>query len=949
MSDYQGMRWFKCDLQIQTPEDGAHWDDVELSLGEPRRPLVAPQADINGVVGSSVPDESGIQEKARRFLRRCHELDLHVVGITDHNYSSKHEPRDWFITHLVEQNKSVARDLNRDPLYILPGFEVDIGYHVLCLFEPAKKVSHLSRVNMILTKLGLTENQRFRAGRPEPLRSNNATVSLKLLLEIVQGEHNGIVIAAHSDQNDGLLTNARNIKDYQLEDLLAVEVTSIPVGNIKNILEGTNREWSRAKRNPAFIMSSDAKSLKVDGDGKPVANSLGYRFTWLKMSKPSIESLRQAFLDNTSRIHLNSDCPVDSHPRIISIEVRGAAFLEDKKLHFAPNLNCIIGGRGSGKSTLLEYLRFVMESDQNPSLHDEVKKKHASIRSTIDGREAELRVTFEVQPGVVDTIVLNLDQDVHSVDGRAVHDLSTVLKQLQVQFFSQGELSYLTKPEQNQLLRLIDVACGNDLMELQSKENEQRTKIQQLFSSRHQLAVLEADIKRITQELEEMNRQWQARKDIQHEALAHQRAQVAKRYLKQIIEDTKSDKEKLLQLTNEIKENHKPIGKQSDDWPHTEWYRAFDIGVAAARENLQQDIETAIGSYHGALLLLINENQQWPQIKEELDSAEKEFLAACAAKGLQPDDVSRLQDLDKQRHLKQEELSLKDKQAELIQGKAAEFSQSLTELHDLWKQQYQTRERVCTEIRERSDATLVEIVYMRDESSFNAAWERLSPKDSRTKLGRNWLILGNELFGVFNPKKDLSPWEVLEQWRVDVLTIPPGLQFNGLITEVSSYLDSEDIRSVWENVRLTRIADFIDVELLRGDGSSAGKMSGAGGKTLSEGQRNTAVLNLMLAEGNGPIVIDQPEDELDSNFIYSDLVPLLRRIKVNRQLIMATHNANLPVNADAEMIIAVEAREGQGKYRSQGGLDQKDVALAVLDIMEGSETAFKRRSEKYHF
>jgi ABC-type cobalamin/Fe3+-siderophores transport system ATPase subunit len=146
-------------------------------------------------------------------------------------------------------------------------------------------------------------------------------------------------------------------------------------------------------------------------------------------------------------------------------------------------------------------------------------------------------------------------------------------------------------------------------------------------------------------------------------------------------------------------------------------------------------------------------------------------------------------------------------------------------------------------------------------------------------------------------------------------------------------------------VRISRVSDGIDVELLREDRTVAGSMSGA----LSEGQRNTVLLNLMLARGEGPIVIDQPEDELDSSFIYRTLVRDLRAAKSKRQLIVATHNANLPVNADAEQIYALEARDGRGKPRAHGGLDRKGVAEAVLDIMEGSEQAFKQRSEKYHF
>jgi len=118
---------------------------------------------------------------------------------------------------------------------------------------------------------------------------------------------------------------------------------------------------------------------------------------------------------------------------------------------------------------------------------------------------------------------------------------------------------------------------------------------------------------------------------------------------------------------------------------------------------------------------------------------------------------------------------------------------------------------------------------------------------------------------------------------------------------------------------------------------------------LSTGQKNTAILSLLLALGNGPVLIDQPEDELDSQFLFRELVPMFRKSKMRRQLIIVTHNANIPVNADAELVYALEARGGRGVCKAQGGLDMKEVTKEVLEIMEGSEEAFRRRKEKYHF
>lgn len=189
-----------------------------------------------------------------------------------------------------------------------------------------------------------------------------------------------------------------------------------------------------------------------------------------------------------------------------------------------------------------------------------------------------------------------------------------------------------------------------------------------------------------------------------------------------------------------------------------------------------------------------------------------------------------------------------------------------------------------------------------------------------------------------------SPWRLLERYLAKPERAPQDIA--PAIPDIKAHLDKEESARLWEQVQLTRVPDLVDLILYRADGVAAGTVRS--GK-LSDGQRNTAALALILAQGGSPLVIDQPEDEMDSNFIYRDLVPLLREIKHHRQLIFATHNANLPVNGDAELVYALEAREGHGRPLAQGGLDRGEVTEAVLEIMEGSDEAFRRRSEKYHF
>ncbi|SOD24067.1 RecF/RecN/SMC N terminal domain-containing protein [Variovorax sp. YR752] len=961
MAEYEGMRWFKSDFQVQTPEDGVHWADDDTRLAEPRRPMELPLPDANGLVGLAQPNEQRLQEVARAYLRRCHAVGLELIGVTDHNFSQKTEPRDWFLTHLVEQNKSVARELGRDPLCILPGFEVDIGYHVLCLFEPAKKVSHVWRVNRLLCKLGLDENERFRQGRPMPLRRNGANVSLKELIELVQDEHKGIVIGAHSDQNDGLLSDPRHMEDYKNQKLLALEVTSNPpVRRILDIIEGRDRSWARSDCHPAYVMSSDAKSLRQDEHGAPNANSLGYRYSWLKMSKPSVEALRQAFLDPQSRVHLLGERPSDAqtHPRISSISVRGAKFLQDQELVFSEGLNCIIGGRGSGKSSLLEYLRFAIGLDlaTAPDKTSALGRKREQLKESLSTPGAEVRVAFQAEGGVADTLVYtpsNPPDSQRRIDGREVADLQTVLRQLRVQFFSQGELSRMTGDGgagQAQVLALIDASSGKPLAELQAQEHALQTVLKTLFQATRDEQRLIAEINVASQEAVELERQLQARAAVQGDSTRDQLARQANRFLDELSSGIERNSKAIADLIEALATPVNALPETAKDWPAAAWFSDSTQAVNSAQHVLTQDLTQALQRYGDTVAKSVGADAAM-LARDAIRAAQEQFEAACAEKGIQASDIARLQELEEAR---QGKLKLvEDRQLELAQVTrlADEFPGALSSLHDVWKQQFQLRKETADAIQASvaSQTVRVTTAYMQDKTSFLAEWKRLAPRDGRGKLARRWDELGDDLFNSWLQRgTEASPWETVEAGRTDPRAImyftggPPGDDLQPALIE---HIDSKDVRQIWEGVRITRISDGIDVELLRDDQTTAGTMSGA----LSEGQRNTVLLNLMLARGDGPIVIDQPEDELDSSFIYKTLVKDLRATKQKRQLIIATHNANLPVNGDAEFIYALEARDGKGKTLAEGGLDRAPVARAVLDIMEGSEQAFKRRSEKYHF
>lgn len=120
---------------------------------------------------------------------------------------------------------------------------------------------------------------------------------------------------------------------------------------------------------------------------------------------------------------------------------------------------------------------------------------------------------------------------------------------------------------------------------------------------------------------------------------------------------------------------------------------------------------------------------------------------------------------------------------------------------------------------------------------------------------------------------------------------------------------------------------------------------------LSKGQRATALLLLLLGASDAPLIIDQPEDDLDNNFVYQGVVRRLRDLKGKRQIVASTHNANVPVLGDAELIVALES-DGTHGCPAKGGvgsLDKLSVRLLVENILEGGSAAFNARQHLYGF
>jgi len=950
-AEYKGMRWYKCDLHMHTPADKGHWR------------------------GSCIKDNPKCE--AEEYIRICYEEGLECIAITDHNFRSKE-----FIPYLAEAINTFKDGYGYEVI-LFPGFEItaDVGrgIHVIALFDPNIP---LENIDHILTNCGIPMPRQKAGGGHEP-----STKRLEDIIEVVQNKNKhddltGIVICPHLNEN-GLFDNDRisewlQQSEWQNPELYAVEVPK-PVYKMSNgwqrlFKNGSDCDpnWRRI-RPMAAVMSSDCKSLDKDEDD---SSYIGKRYCWIKMSEPSVEALRQAFLDPDSRICLEPEPPAVKHTYIHRMSIKNTKFLEDQEIVFSPHLNCFIGGRGSGKSMLFESMRIGLRGDvifgdavfkdKSDSDSAAVKQVKRLLRENID--KLDTQIVLDVKSGdsgLEDRFVMDSSKEYAQIISRKVENEPIVFQNLKSIIFSQEEITELAN-RQKTLLEFIDSLAREKLEPCRQQARRVTEDIKSATQQIEKLKRIDDELIRFKQEVTELSRQLEAKTKVQEELKKHRAAQDADIYLESVKAKAQDTEQRLLNMAEELETEPPPLGSRSDTFPESDFFIRAETNISAAYSDLAKNIRSAVETFHAHIDQTFIRHPDWDTVRTAIKQAEERFKNACNEKGLTTQEAEQLKETEQQQRIKQAAMMSKQHERDELTKQLPDINELYRQLSKCWFQETEGRRHLLNEIVSSDTMPLTEngksivktsLIYSGNREAFLEAWRQLAPKRSTT-VGRIWDNydssigkdnIGEQLFDNFQKEiqetsKDLpgNPIQWLEQNIDDPKKLPP---------RVSQYLD--DIKAVreknsdkWTELLLTRVPDAADLTLLRNDASPAGSfMKG----DLSTGQKNTAILSLLLALGNGPVLIDQPEDELDSQFLFRELVPMFRKSKMRRQLIIVTHNANIPVNADAELVYALEARGGRGVCKAQGGLDMKEVTKEVLEIMEGSEEAFRRRKEKYHF
>jgi energy-coupling factor transporter ATP-binding protein EcfA2/predicted metal-dependent phosphoesterase TrpH len=859
---------------------------------------------------------------------------LDCVAITDHNSG------DW-IDEVKNAEAELAKENHAEyrKLVIFPGVEISVngGIHVLAIFDPTKGSQDVVRL------LGACDYHGT-SGKSDAVTEKSFT---QVVDEIVK--QGGIAIPAHADDKDSGLFK---LKGQTLQQALSCEqvfaLELVDKNGVKlDAYTGKNLSWTE-------VVGSDAHHPSgTKGQKYP-----GSRFTWVKMGTPGIEGLRLALLDGPLSV-LRSDAttmnPNDHAGMVIeSIEISQARYIGRPNpyvLRLNPWMNAFIGGRGTGKSTIVEFLRLALRrEDELPSpLKDDFEKyktvyadrdetglltSDATIRVVYRKDGASYRVQWSPS-GTLDPIEQWTDQRWSRAEG-------DIRQRFPVRMYSQKQVFQLASTPLA-LLNIINDAPEVDYMSWQKRLNTEETQYLSLRAKIREIESGLAEESRLKGELEDIKRKLAIFEQSGH-------AETLKMLQK---------RRRQLQAVESWETPLNGAGDLLRDWaeqisPETLDESAFDKSIQEDARLLEatQKASDATGKIAGQIKELAKQADtvlaDWRQKKDAsewkasvdvairayetlLAKLTQECVADPAGYGVL---VQRRQVIEKQLG------ELEDRKKQVVKLKT-QADTTLERVAALRREITATRGDFLRKVLKDNCYVQIAIAPYGAKETVEDEFRRLIQRDSggfEKDLGapdEDGLLSGIYKDGpaVANVEKNLSALKrklreiERNSKQVHVSDKRFATHIAGLPPEALDRLD------LWFP------EDSLNVEYSPSTDRQAFRPIHEG----SPGQKTAALLAFLLSYGDEPLILDQPEDDLDNHLIYDLIVTQLREVKRRRQVLVVTHNANIVVNGDAEYVVALTTKGGQSQVEAEGCLQEMTVRDAICDVMEGGEKAFKQR------
>ncbi len=922
---YPGARWWKFDIHSHTPASSDYGKGAQ-------------QADLRKI-------------SPKQWLLSFMRVDVDCVAVTDHNSG------EW-----VDRLRDALRELETEahpdfrPLCLFPGVEItaSTGTHVLAVLDVDRTSADVARL------LGAVKYQ----GK-EGACDTVAEADPRGVAEAI-GKAGGIPILAHVDRPSGAWALAGNALTPLLDTsgLFAMEV--VDPGSVKPDL------YRQRKLAWAEVLGSDSHH-PTGGDG---ACYPGSHYTWIKMAAPSLEGLRLALLDGGGFSIRRSDESQTFDPEALpehfveKIEIKDARYMgrgSPQTFAFSPWLNALVGGRGTGKSTVLHTLRLVAGRERELMNLDETSEPRRTFerfnrvpahRMDRGGLEKATKIRWTVmRDGVRHRIHWSKggrDVRVEELqdDGRKPSPVPHVTPdRFPLRLFSQGQIAALSGENQQALMHLIDEAAGVDAR----RENLRavrdgflvlRARVRELdgkLSQRNNIAVRQQDVERKLKRFEEAG----------HSSVltTYRRRRRQGMEVKRQIDAAVATADRVEETAAELEPEDLPgdlfdtsAEEERQVVAHLESLATAVRNTAGHLRDSARELREIVSARRGDL-----DESAWRAAAGRASDDYKALVEALRAEGVA--DPSEYGRLTQERQLLDSETKRLEAIREERDRLIAQMYQQLTEVKAAHREVSRARDEFL-------EKTLSQNEFVRIRNLMYGSDPRVIERSLREALN----VLDDRFTGDILIMENDRPTRGIVADLLEKLPGPPPQRTAEIEKRIAEFKDrleracagngdfgghfnnhlareSERRPELLDNLLTWFPEDGLSVEYSRaGDGRDFRPITQA-----SAGQRSAAMLAFLLAHGTEPLVLDQPEDDLDNHLIYDLIVRQIRENKVRRQIIVVTHNPNIVVNGDAEMLHALDFVHGRCLVIRKGSLQDAAMRDEVCRVMEGGREAFGRR------
>ena len=921
MMEYVGTRWYKCDFHLHTMSSECYSDKNTY--------------------------EEWIDEVCKK--------GLNCIAVTDHN--------DYRAIGTVQE---IGRQRG---ITVFPGVEVTCDtskIHMLILFDVDKTQDNVRDfLNRIDIDSGL-------------IGKSIGTSSTVFDVCKLAKEKGALVIAAHIDEPASI----SKVTPQQLQKLLNEDfIDAVQVVNSKEweeyaITKDKQQLFDSLKKKYGNTASEENietwrktydKALKAripmiaasdnpsgPGSTKHGLWGIGRRFTWIKMDlNPSLESVRQAFLSADVRVcidNMSSTMP----ERIPELWIKSLTITDTTinpqnraiTLEFNPQLNCVIGGRGSGKSSVVRTLTggLQLADRSSDAIQTEQENYYKRVKTDPKTRES-LGILKEKSQIVIEMVRNNCLYKVVVSDIKSAKDQNrkiyryneeeqdwveieeNFLEFMKAQVYTQKEIFEIAK-DSEALLKIIDQEIDEvDILKdncVKAFDNIIRTKkeihgYQKLCSGEE---MLKTEIKDLDDQITLFKKSGISEQIEATQLFSNEDAEI--RRIKGLLSEYET------KLTNTVNSLPSLDLKIEADKCSKELMDVYDIVTQRVGDEVNKVslIIDEIKRIRESVYVLLTD-YGWVKKKKDTQTAFDRAKSDLEEKNIEVTKLGELMNLK----------TVKEQQLLQIGETKKKFKNAKNELKNLIKQYEQqiralrkAREDFVNSILGDDDNVQINFIPAANRESFEKEVKDIIGKDG-IRVNEDIQKLMEIIFG----KKGIDEYRsIIRQIREDQE-----------LKESFSSTFKKAIRELNED-KFYRLEEMIPSDELVVSHKPEGGKKFVPLSTASAGQKTTAILTFILAYGNIPLILDQPEDDLDNKLVYELVVKRLKMAKRKRQIIVITHNANIPVNGDAEYITSMDSDSVSVKKKYEGTLDQAEIRSEICDVMEGSEFAFSMRAHKYH-